>query len=257
LRKAHVVPILRSLADRAPTQCERAQELLQAVLNHAVALDLLEFNPLQKLPQFGATRIGERHLTPEEAGVYLKTIATLPVVDQSFFYLLILYGARPGELAAWQWAWIGADRIAIPGESQKNGRPLVLPLTPSAERVLTTLRAATGKTSWLFPNTSGTSSRLSFRKHKLRIEKKMSASKPWTLRDIRRTTETLLRELGTLPHTVSAILNHNTSQLGKVYDKSTNLGDKRRAIFRFEEYLERLKLGKTDDKVIELGRKVG
>ncbi len=252
LKKAHVIPILRELGDRAATQCERAQELLQAVFNHAVALDLLEFNPLFRLPLFGKARIGERHLSPEEVSVYLRALATLPPVEQSYFFLLLLYGARPGELSRWRWKWIIGDRVSIPGEFQKNGRPLVLPITAEAAKRLSTLRKLTGETPWLFPNPAGTGPRQAFRKNKARIETKMNLSEPWTLRDVRRTTETLLRELKTPAEVVSQILNHNTSQLRKIYDKSVNLAEKQKALLRFEKYLSRLGSGEAMGKVVQL-----
>lgn len=60
----------------------------------------------------------------------------------------------------------------------------------------------------VFPNVQGTAARLSFRKHKLRLAKTMALTESWTLRDIRRTTETLLRELKTPSEIVAQILNH-------------------------------------------------
>ena len=217
-----------------------------------MALDLLEFNPLFRLPLFGASRIGERHFAPEEVSIYLRALATLPPVEENYFFLLLLYGSRPGELSRWQWRWIISDRILIPGEYQKNGRPLVLPITPEAGKRLSALRLLTGESLWLFPNPAGTGPRQAFCKNKARIETKMNLGEPWTLRDVRRTTETLLRELKTPAEVVSQILNHNTSQLRKIYDKSVNLAEKQKALLRLEKYLSRLSSGETTGKVVQL-----
>ncbi|MCC5648159.1 integrase family protein [Nostoc sp. CHAB 5824] len=239
IRKAHVIPLLRALGERAPTQCERAEELLQACFNYAVSLDLLEFNPLHKLPSFGKTRIGERHLSPEEVGIYLRYIEHLPIIEATYFFLLLFYGARPGELLQWRWEWFQKKRVSIPSEYQKNGRSLVLPLTTHAFNLLKKLYRHTGKSLWLFPNSDQTASRSGFRKTQLLLQEQIKG-KSWTLRDIRRTTETLLREIGTSPEVVSVILNHNTSQLRKIYDKSENFFKKRSTLVCDGRYLIRL-----------------
>lgn len=252
LRKAHVIPILRSLSLRAPTQCERTEELLQACLNHAVALDLIEFNPLHRLPRFGRTRIGERHLLSEEVASYLRAIQDFPISEQAYFYFLLFYGARPGELCQWQWKWVKRDRILIPAEFQKNERSLTLPITSGVERYLTLLHSQTGQTSWLFPNPKRTAARGSFRRNKVQLDKKLMLATSWTFRDIRRTTETLLRELGTSADIVSGLLNHNTSQLRKIYDKSENFMAKRNAVIRYENYLRSLQSDMVKDNVVHL-----
>src|SRR5690606_23239214 len=148
---------------------------------------------------------------------YLKKIEEFPIVEQSYFRLLLFFGARSGELAKWQWEWIGNDRIIIPGEFQKNNKSLVLPITPKVQEVLEDLRFATGYTPWLFPNPDETGPRASFGKNKDKLAERMNLKAYWTLRDLRRTTETLLRELRIRPEVVAVILNHNTSQLRKIY----------------------------------------
>jgi len=241
VRKAHVIPLLRPLGERAPTQCERAEELLQACFNYAVSLDLLEFNPLHKLPPFGITRIGERHLSPKEVRTYLCCIGTLPTIEAAYFFLLLFYGTRPGELLQWRWEWFQKRSVVIPKEYQKNGRALVLPFTTHVFKCLRKLRLHTGDSAWLFPNAKKTSSRAGFRKRLVWLQKQVNAGGSWTLRDIRRTSETLLREIGTAPEVVSVILNHNTSQLRKIYDKSENRSEKRKALVRYGRYLSRIK----------------
>lgn len=252
LRKAHVIPILRSLSSRAQTQCERAEELLQACFNHAVALDLIEFNPLHRLPRFGRTRIGERHLSPEEVAAYLQVVEKFPIVERIYFYLLLFYGSRPGELSKWRWDWIKKDRIVVPANYQKNGKTLILPLTSAVEKYLTELHSQTSNTQWLFPNPQTTTARASFRRSKIRLDQESNFAKPWSLRDIRRTTETLLRELGTSAEIVSGTLNHNTSQLRKIYDKSENLVGKRNALVRYEKYLSQLQSDQEASKPVLL-----
>lgn len=155
-------------------------------------------------------------------------------------------------MSKWQWAWIKSGRIFVPGGFQKNGRPLVLPITPGSERLLNELREISSHAPWLFPNPFETAPRKSFGKNKVRLQDKMKLNEHWTMRDLRRTTETLLRELRIRPEVVAVILNHNTSQLRKIYDKSESLPEKRKALLRYEKYLERLRTKGVPEKVVEL-----
>jgi len=199
LQKSDVIPVLRKLADKYPTQCQHAQAVLRAVLNYGVQLDHLPHNPIQQLPAFGRIGIGERVLSEDELGAYLQTIEKLPLVENCYFYLLLLYGVRPGELAKWRWEWLESDKITIPNEYQKNRKKLVLPLVPSVSQKIFELRQVTRSTGWLFPNPDKDNYRKSFKRHKTRLaslmEQKLGKTEVWNLRDIRRTTETQLRVL--------------------------------------------------------------
>ena len=105
---------------------------------------------LHKLPSFGKTKVGERYLSAAEIEEYLKATNSLPTIERIYFNLLMFYGARPGELAQWQWKWIRLDRIVIPGTFQKNGRALTLPITPHVRELLEKLRSVSGETEWLY-----------------------------------------------------------------------------------------------------------
>jgi len=126
LGKGHVIPILEKLGKKAPTQSERARALLMAVMNYAVSLDLIEFNPLLKLPKFGRGGEGDRYLSQKEIKSYLEAVSNLSAVEKVYFRLLLMLGMRPGELARLKWEFIENDIITIPGAYQKNKRVLSL-----------------------------------------------------------------------------------------------------------------------------------
>jgi integrase len=50
--------------------------------------------------------------------------------------LLILTGARREEVDELRWSEINGDKIALPGERTKNGRPLDLPLSGAAAGII-------------------------------------------------------------------------------------------------------------------------
>ncbi len=245
LRKSDVVPVLRKLGEKYPTQCQHAQAILRAILNYGVQLDILPHNPIQQLPPFGKIGMGERVFSGNEIRAYLNATKSLPMVESSYFQLLLLYGVRPGELAKWRWDWIESDRITIPKEYQKNRKQLILPLIPFSSKLIFELRQITRPTGWLFPSPDKTNHRKSFKKFRWKIADIMSEElgevEDWNLRDIRRTTETHLRELGVNSDTVANLLNHNTSLLQRTYDKSINLAAKKEALASYEIFLKGLR----------------
>lgn len=239
LTKSHVIPILQALGKRAPTQSERLRALLLAVMNHAVAIDILPFNPLLKIPHYGHTRIGERYLSEDEIKKYLRGTELFPPVERTYFRLLLYLGMRPGELAALKWSFVSNNLITIPSDYQKNSRTLILPLVKEISEEIKILEPISSHTDWLFPSPNESSWRKSFRKNKIKLQEKSEIS-DWTLRDIRRTTETHMRELQIAPEVVASILNHNTTRLQRIYDKSHRINEKHLAIRKWCSHLANL-----------------
>ena len=86
------------------------------------------------------------------------------------------------------------------------------------------------------PNKSGSRQpfrkHFSFRKHFRRLQEFVGGAH-WTMRDIQRTVETHMREIGIESDTVAALLNHNTSGLRQTYDKSQKIEAKNIKLYSF------------------------
>lgn len=173
----------------------------------------------------------------------------------SIIKLLILTGQRKTEIGGLDWSEIvegGAQgtRIDLPGERTKNHLPHVIPLVEQATACLPAKRNSTPKVFGKFDNGF-----LGWGKAKAELDtailqtrrKTDSGAQPmprWVVHDLRRTTATLLRELGFADtHLVELILNHisgTRAGVAGVYDKSERMADRRKALEAWGRYVEEL-----------------
>lgn len=244
LRKRDVIPVLESLAvvRGKQTMSNRLRELLNAVLNHAVARDILDFNPIAGLPRFGKERFGERFLNEKEIRKYWKCSEGLTVTERVHLRLLLLLALRPGEARKLRWDWLDGDMLTIPGSEVKNGRTHQLPITQMVATEIEFLRSVTGSEEHLFPGPIAGTHRPNFRTTHTQLLGLMKCP-PWTLRDIRRTCETQMRRIVSDGEAVARVLNHDVSRIRKHYDKGDYLDRKRGALLRWGNWIEGLVSG--------------
>jgi hypothetical protein len=76
----------------------------------------------------------------------------------------------------------------------------------------------------------------------------------WTLHDLRRTMRTGLSKLGVLPHVGEAVLNHLPPKLERTYNRDGMEAEKRTALVRWAEHVERIVAKAQADNVVELRR---
>jgi integrase len=78
---------------------------------------------------------------------------------------------------------------------------------------------------------------------------------PWTIHDLRRTVATGMADLGVLPHTVEAVLNHvgHKSGVAGIYNRATYTNEKRAALRLWAAHLAAVLSGEKD-KVVSMLR---
>ena len=109
--------------DLAVRSKNNAFTMLQACLNYAVKMDILEKNPLDKLDKFRdpyeIPKSGDLHFyTPEQFLSYIQAARTLvktPAHHGLFLFFMIAYytGARKGEINALKWTDLEGNLIHI------------------------------------------------------------------------------------------------------------------------------------------------
>ena len=191
------------------------------------------------LPRKGAARLAplpparERVLTDAELRAVWLVADREPPKLRAFIRLLILTGAREGEVADISAGELdlAAARWAIPGERTKNRKGYVVPLSPLA---LAELRAVWPSEepkadAKLLGRVAGSGFR-GFSKLKERTDlalaaaakqAKQPAPAPWRWHDLRRTLRTGLARLDVPPHHAEAAINHvsGRSSLVQTYDR--------------------------------------
>ena len=128
----------------------RLLALLSAMFNRAIAKEWMRDNPAKGVRRFREDS-RERFLDAEELGRFFAALEEEPEEDaRDFFSLLLLTGARRGNVMAMHWDQVDlAERVwRIP--KTKSGRPLQVPLAAPALAILAR-RADTDATGYVFP----------------------------------------------------------------------------------------------------------
>ena len=152
--------------------------------------------------------------------------------------LLIITGQRRGEIAELRWSEVDLERCALnlPAERTKNKRPHIVPLAPTARKLLANRLsdgdAAAGAADTVFKFAAWAYSK--------GLLDKRSGVSDWTIHDIRRTVATGMADIGIQPHIIEAVLNHVSGHKGGVagiYNRSSYAAEKQAALVRWDEHV--------------------
>ncbi|MCG3171664.1 MAG: Tyrosine recombinase XerC [Pseudomonadales bacterium] len=138
----------------APATCDHHLKLLRSALNLAVLWEMLDRNPVAKVPLFREDNRLERYLNDEELNRLLVALRTSKarMVSNAMLFLLAT-GARLNEALQTRWEHIDkANRTwRIPAANSKSKRVRSVPLNDAALEVLANL-GTEGKNEYLFVN---------------------------------------------------------------------------------------------------------
>jgi integrase len=176
--------------------------------------------------------------------------------------MLLLTGARKGEIATMRHSQIGADGIwALPGERTKNHTPLFLPLPQEARDLITTqgrvdeqdiVFSIGGKCE--FRNWGHNKADFDKRVYRrLRAQARANGKDPdevkplsnWRLHDLRRTARSLMSRAKVRSDHAERVLNHKIAGVGAVYDRHSYEDEKRDALERLAALLSQIVVGQT------------
>jgi integrase len=147
--------------------------------------------------------------------------------------LLILTAQRREEIGKLRWSEIDLVRgvISLPPERTKNAKPHDVPLSEPARAIL---ESQPRFGDFVF----GRTGIQNYSHAKLEIDAKLQME-PWVLHDLRRTAATRMIDLGVLPHSVEAVLNHHAHRSGVagVYNRSLCASEKAQALDRWAAHV--------------------
>lgn len=165
------------------------------------------------------------------------------------FQLLLLTGARLKEVSQASWSEISiSDRtLDLPGSRTKNERAHQIQLSVQTLKILLSLPKVEGQ-DFLF-STNGKSPVSGFSKVKKRLDMLCGVTN-WRFHDLRRSFATHSSEkLSVSPVIVDKILNHRTGQVRgvtAVYQRGEYLAERREALQKWGDYIERLVAGEDE-----------
>lgn len=230
---------------------------LSACLSWAVEKDLIDRNcvigikpPVEKVSR-------ERVLTDDEIRqLWAATTATGgdTIMDRyaKVLRVLLLTGQRRGEVGGMCRTELDLDRQVwrLPSERTKNALPHDVPLSQQVLEIIQApeLTAAdhlfgrNGFNAWHWA--------------KRQLDAHLPLA-PWTVHDLRRTVVTGMAEIGIAPHIVEAIVNHVSGHKGGVagvYNRAKYSQEKRAALQRWADHVERLVAGGAASNVVSMAR---
>jgi integrase len=229
-RRAIAVELARFAENNGPVQANRTRASLHAFLRWAAGEGFIETNP--------ATFTNRNPEVPRERVLDLAELAkvwrSLPEGDfADCIRLLILGGQRETEIGDLRWSEINLDRrtVTLPAARVKNRREHTFPLSAPAVAILEArhrqenrdfvfgARAAGGFTGWSYA--------------KERLDAAVQLDKPFTIHDLRRSFSSGLGDLGTPPHVIEMLTNHQSGTKAGMsgrYNKSAYEREARQAV---------------------------
>jgi integrase len=161
--------------------------------------------------------------------------------------LLPLLLLRPGELRHLKWSEIDveASQINIPAEKMKMRVAHIAPLSKQALAILEEIRPVTGAGKFVFPSTRSAERPISDNTLNACFRRMGYDSNTVTAHGFRATARTILDEvLGFRPDIIEHQLAHAVKDPnGRAYNRTAFIGDRRRMLQHWSDYLDGLKAG--------------
>lgn len=224
-----------AVSQRFPVAANRAVSTCSAIFATAIRWGLLEHNPA--LGTHRNTEEGrERYLTPDELARVSTELDTTPAQDSAdLVRLLLLTGARFGEVAAMRWEQLDLEGgvWTKPAATTKQNKTHRVPLSAAALSVLnkrrttadnstspikrhTTNRAAQKDSPWVFPGDGENGHMTTIRSFWAAICKRADI-KGARVHDLRHTFASLLVSAGESLPVVGALLGHTQARTTSRY----------------------------------------
>ena len=263
LTAPEILEVARRVADRGAVEtAHRGLWGVGQVMRYAVAKGLATGDPTaglsSALPTPKTTHFAAI-TDPDALGELLRAIEGYegtPAVAAAL-KLAPMLAVRPGELRKMEWTELsleesGGPYWSIPGAKMKSREPHIVPLADQAADILRDLGPVTGRGQFVFPGARTPRRAMSDATLSAALRRLGYESRSVTVHGFRATFRTLLEEvLGEPIHLIEHQLAHAVKDpLGRAYNRTTHLPDRRRMMSRWADYLEQLRRSKA--KVVPL-----
>jgi len=262
IKAPELLMVLRRIESRGALEtAHRVKIICGQVFRYAVATGRAERDPAADL-RGALPPVKPKHFSamtdPDKVAGLLRAIDGYQgsFVTKCALRLAPLLFVRPGELRQMEWAEIDLDTAEwnIPAEKMKTRQPHLVPLASQAVEILRELHPLTGDGRYVFPSPR-TSKRPMSNNAVLSALRRMGFEKDeMTGHGFRAMARTILDEvLQVRPDFIEHQLAHAVRDpLGRSYNRTTHLEERRKMMQTWADYLDGLKAGA---KVIPLRKK--
>ena len=268
IRKRDIVLLLESIIERgAPGQARNVFEVLRRMFSFALERDILEFNPCTGVRALPQKISRDRVLSAGEIKTFWQEIDKTGMSEElkRALRLILVTGARPGEVIGMHAQEIAGDWWEIPAKRSKNSLPHRVFLTKTAKQLIgkpstyvflsprldkndeekpieenalahALRRNLKGYTRQRAPRSKAESTTTT-PKSEVAEEKKLDLAH-FTPHDLRRTCATQMAEMGQSNEIIDAILGHKARGIVAVYNRHDYAKEKQAALEVWEKRLK-------------------
>jgi integrase len=255
-----LLEVLRRVTARGAIEtAHRLKDACGQVFRYGIASGQCKRNPAADLRD-ALPPVPSRHhaaiTDPKQAGELMRNLAEYrghPVTRIALRLSALLF-LRPGELRQAEWAWVDFDAatLTLPAALMKrkqdgklNGAPHLVPLAPQAVALLRELQVLTGGGRYCFPSLQTKGRPMSENTVNVALRRMGYDRETMTAHGFRAMARTLAAErLGIAPDVIEAQLAHAVGDsLGRAYNRTTFIDQRRDLMCRWADYLDRLRDG--------------
>lgn len=253
IKATKVLEALRRIEDRgALEQAHRVRTIVGQVFRYAVATGRAERDVSADLRGALPQPPQRHHAAITEPGEVATLLQAIDGYQGHFMVrcalkLSPMLFVRPGELRHAEWAEIDLNEAiwCIPAEKMKVKQPHIVPLCRQAVEILTELKELTGTSRYVFPSTRSHTRPMSDNTVNAALRYLGYDRDTMTGHGFRAMARTILDEvLHVRPDYIEHQLAHAVRDpLGRAYNRTSHLEERRRMMQQWADYLDGLKAG--------------
>ncbi|CAG5011369.1 Prophage integrase IntA [Dyadobacter sp. CECT 9275] len=256
----------RPLNRKSKRMANRLLSDLKQFFGYADDEELITLNPTRRLIKErvgGKEKSRKRYLSLEELKQLHQILPSsgLRAEYQYLIWLLLATGCRVNEVLRAKWSHVDLDKglMTIPSEHSKNTVSHHVYLSQFALLQIQQLHD-TRMTDWLVPNRTGDGAitrqvltkQVTDRQQDIGVKGRVVNNRTlilpngkWVIHDLRRTTATLMQELGIMPHIIKKCLNQKTDdKIMETYQRAELAVQQREAFEKLGNFLGEIQLVK-------------
>jgi len=248
-----------AVIDQAMTRGGSAANTCRTVLNSffawCVQRDIIARSPLHGVKPPAEMVSRERVLADDELRHVWNAAADLGGPFGAIFKVLLLTGARRGEVAGMRYSEIDGSTWTLPAERSKNHRAHSIHLSDAVLRIIESMPRFEG-CDFVFTSAGRTPS-ANFSAAKTKLDKLCPDVADWHTHDLRRSFASGLAKFGVPVHVIERCLNHRGGEISGVaaiYNRHSYAAECKAAWNRWSAHVEGLASGSSAANVVPMVR---
>lgn len=250
--RPELIILLQRVATRTVETARRIKVAFHGVFRHAHDRGLIKHNPAtdfrDALP-VAKTKHMAAPTDPRKVSELMRVIDSFSgsyVVKCALQLTPVLF-VRPGELRSMEWSELDLESAEwkIPAHKMKMKQSHLVPLAKQAVQILTSLEQITGNGKYVFPCNRSPLKCMSENTVNASLRRLGFTSDEIVAHGFRAMARTMLHEIhGFTPDAIEAQLAHAVpDRLGRAYNRTTHLQERKKMMQTWADYLDSLKLG--------------